>query len=257
MIRSLASALCTCALVACAASGGAGSSHAGKPLLLIVGATGGTGQEVVSQALARGYAVRVLVRDEDKARTLFGDQVAYAVGDVRQPRTLPAAMRRVDYIVSALGSNVERDPENKPELVDYGGVRSLAIAAREARVKHFVLTSSMGVTNPEHQLNRILDDILNWKFKGEEALRASGVRYTIVRPGALNNDPGGKKGIRVLQGDPQDVTGEIPRADVAAVLLNAVGRPEAFGKTFEIVSDPERDGVDWDRFYSALQPDVR
>src|SRR5688500_602395 len=82
MIRSLASALAACALVACAASGGAGSSDAGKPLLLIVGATGGTGQEVVSQALARGYAVRVLVRDEDKARTLFGDQVAYAVGDV-------------------------------------------------------------------------------------------------------------------------------------------------------------------------------
>jgi uncharacterized protein YbjT (DUF2867 family) len=256
MIRATGSALLACALVACAASG-AGSSDAGKPLVLIVGATGGTGQEVVAQALAKGYAVRALVRDADKARTLFGDRVAYAVGDVREPRTLPPAMRRVDYVVSALGSNVERDPENKPELVDYGGVRSLALAARDAGVKHFVLTSSMGVTNPEHQLNRILDDILNWKFKGEEALRASGVRYTIVRPGALNNDPGGQKGIRVLQGDPQDVVGEIPRADVAAVLLNAVGRPEAFGKTLEIVSDPGRHSVDWNSFFGGLKPDVR
>jgi uncharacterized protein YbjT (DUF2867 family) len=257
MIRAALIALnALAALVACASGGGA-SPAAGGSLLLIVGATGGTGQEIVDQALAKGYVVRALVRDEVKARTLFGDRVTYAVGDVRQPRSLPAAMKGVDYVVSALGSNVQRDPENKPELVDYGGVKSLAQAASKAGVKHFVLTSSMGVTNPDHQLNRILDDILNWKFKGEEALRASGVNYTIVRPGSLNNEPGGQKGIKVLQGDPHDVVGQIPRADVAAVLLNAVGREDAFGKTLEIVSDPDTTSVQWDGFFAGLKPDVR
>jgi uncharacterized protein YbjT (DUF2867 family) len=243
------------ALLACAS--GAGRHDPAKPLVLIVGATGGTGQEAVDQALAKGYAVRALVRDEAKARSLFGDRVTYAVGDVRQARSLPPAMRGVDYIVSALGSNVQRDPENSPELVDYGGVKSLAEAARAAGIKHFVLTSSMGVTNPDHQLNLILDNLLQWKLRGEEALRASGVKYTIVRPGGLNNDPGGQKGIRAMQGDPPDVAGEIPRADVAAVLVNAVGRPDAFGKTFEIVTDPDSTGADWNTFFARLAPDVR
>ncbi len=245
----------TAALAACAGGGSAGKS--GKPLVLVVGATGGTGQEVVAQALAKGYPVRALVRDEEAARSLFGNRVTYAVGDVREPRTLSAAMRGVTYVVSALGSNAARDPENNPERVDFGGVRSLAQAAQAAGVKHFVLTSSMGVTNPEHQLNAILDDILNWKFKGEESLRDSGVPYTIVRPGSLNYGPGGRHGIRVMQGDPQDVVGQIPRADVAAVLVNALGRKEAHGRTFEIVGDPDTESVDWSSFYSALKPDVR
>lgn len=257
MIRLSTIALAALAtLTACASPGGA-SASAGKPLMLIVGATGGTGQEAVEQALEKGYVVRALVRDEAKARMLFGDRVTYAVGDVREPRTLAPAMRGVDYVVSALGSNVQRDPENKPELVDYGGVKSLAEAAQKAGVEHFVLTSSMGVTNPDHQLNRILDNILIWKLKGEEALRASGVRYTIVRPGSLNNDMGGQKGIKVLQGDPEDVVGQIPRADVAAVLINAVGRKEALGTTFEIVSDPDSPLPNWAAFFSGLEPDVR
>jgi uncharacterized protein YbjT (DUF2867 family) len=243
------------ALAGCAGGGSAGRSD--KPLVLVVGATGGTGQEVVSLALAKGYPVRTLVRDEEAARSLFGDRVTYAVGDVREPRTLPAAMRGVTYVVSALGSNAARDPENNPERVDFGGVRSLAQAAQAAGVKQFVLTSSMGVTNPDHQLNAILDDLLNWKFKGEEALRDSGVPYTIVRPGSLNYEPGGRHGIKVMQGDPQDVVGRIPRADVAAVLVNALGRKEAHGRTFEIVSDPDASGVDWSTFYASLKPDVR
>jgi uncharacterized protein YbjT (DUF2867 family) len=246
---------CLAALSACGST--PAPSERGKALVLIVGATGGTGQEAVAQALANGYAVRALVRDEEAARTLFGERVTYAVGDVREPRTLRPAMRNVEYVLSALGSNVQRDPENKPELVDYGGVKSLAEAAHAAGVRHFVLTSSMGVTNPDHQLNRILDNLLNWKLKGEDALRASGVDYTIVRPGSLNNDPGGQTGIKVMQGDPKDVVGHIPRADVAAVLVNALGRKEAMGRTFEIISDPERDKVDWDKLYAGLKPDVR
>jgi uncharacterized protein YbjT (DUF2867 family) len=256
VMRVLPFILTSIVLAGCASGGITGSTDHRQPSLLIVGATGGTGQEVVEQALKKGYVVRALVRDEEKARTLFGDRVSYSTGDVREPRTLPAAMRGVSYVVSALGSNVERDPENKPELVDYGGVKSLAEAATAAGVKHFVLTSSMGVTNPNHQLNAILDNILNWKLKGEDALRLSGVSYTIVRPATLNNDPGGHKGIRFMQGDPHDVVGQIPRADVAAVLINAVGRSEAFGKTMEIMSDPDAGPPDWDTVFDFLKRDA-
>jgi hypothetical protein len=49
----------------------------------------------------------------------------------------------------------------------------------------------MGVTDPDHMLNKILDNVLVWKLRGEDALRAAGVPYTIVRPGGLQDGPGG------------------------------------------------------------------
>jgi uncharacterized protein YbjT (DUF2867 family) len=226
-----------------------------KPLVLVAGATGGTGQEIIEQALAKGYRVRALVRDDAKARTLFGDRVQYALGDVREPRTLRGAVKGADYVISALGSNAQRDPENSPERVDYQGVKALAEAAKAAGVKHFVLVSSMGVTHPEHELNKTLDNILQWKLKGEQALRATRIRYTIVRPGGLSNDPGGREGLKVMQGDPLDDR-RISRADVAAVLVNALGRTEAYGTTFEIVGDAQSRRIDWASLYQGLKRDV-
>jgi uncharacterized protein YbjT (DUF2867 family) len=235
---------------------GLGSDEPEKALVLIAGATGGTGQAVVEQALEKGYMVRVLVRNKERATTLFGDRVSYVVGDVREPSTLRPAFKGVTYVISAVGSSGARDPENSPELVDYGGVKALAEAARVAKVQHFVLTSSMGVTNPDNRLNQILDNILMWKLKGETALRSTGVPYTIVRPGGLTNEPGGQEGLKVMQGDPKEVTGKISRADVALVLVNALGRKDALNKTFEVISDSASSSVDWDRLFSRLKPDV-
>jgi len=233
-----------------------GPDEADKPLVLIAGATGGTGQSTVDQALEKGYEVRVLVRDKEKATSLFGERVEYAVGDVRDPSTLQGAVRGARFVISAIGSSGARDPENSPELVDYGGVKALAEASREAGVQHFVLVSSMGVTNPDNRLNQILDNVLVWKLKGEMALRATGVPYTIVRPGGLTNDPGGQEGLKVIQGDPKDIDGRIPRTDVASVVVNAVGRKDAVGKTFEVISDTKASAPDWDRLFAGLKPDA-
>jgi uncharacterized protein YbjT (DUF2867 family) len=240
---------------ACSTMGGSEEPEE-KGTVLIAGATGGTGQAAVEQALEKGYSVRVLVRDREKAATLFGDRVTYAIGDVREPGTLRGAVRGVRYVISALGSSGARDPENSPELVDYGGVKALAEAAKMAKVEQFVLTSAMGVTDPDNQLNQILDNILQWKLKGEMAVRATGMPYTIVRPGGLTNEPGGQQGLKVIQGDPKDVVGRISRTDVGAVLVNALGRKEAFGKTFEVIGDPTTASVDWDKFFAGLKPDV-
>jgi uncharacterized protein YbjT (DUF2867 family) len=248
------------AAISLGVSGCAGTDAAradGQPLVLVAGATGGTGQAVVNKALERGLRVRVLVRDAEKGRSLFDNRVSYATGDVREPRSLRAAMRGVQYVISTLGSSGARDPENSPERVDYLGVKALAEAAKASAVEHVVLTSSMGVTNPDHQLNRILDNVLQWKLKGEDALRATGVNYTIVRPGGLTNDDGGTHGLKVMQGDPQDVAGRISREDLAAVLVNALGRKDAYGKTFEVIGDPDSASVEWDTLYAELKPDVR
>jgi uncharacterized protein YbjT (DUF2867 family) len=115
----------------------------------------------------------------------------------------------------------------------------------------------MGVTHPDHQLNAMLDNILRWKWKGEEAVRATGINYTIVRPGELTNEPGGRRGVRIMQGDPIDGEGTVSRSDVAAVLVNAIGRPELYGKTFEIAGDNGRPRIEWASLYNELQPDAR
>jgi uncharacterized protein YbjT (DUF2867 family) len=226
-------------------------------IVLVAGATGGTGQEVVEQALEQGLRVRALVRDEAKARMLFGDRVQYAIGDVREPRTLKRAVKGVGHVISALGANVQRDPENSPELVDYAGVKALAEAAKAAGVSQFILVSSMGVTHPDHQLNATLGNILSWKSKGEDAVRATGINYTIVRPGELTNEPGGLRGVRIMQGDPISGEGTISRSDVASVLVSAIGREDLFGKTFEVAGDHARPRIEWASLYNGLQPDVR
>jgi uncharacterized protein YbjT (DUF2867 family) len=233
------------------------AANGNASILLVAGATGGTGQEVVDQALAKGYRVRALVRDEAKARMLFGDRVQYVVGDVREPRSLRRAVKGVDQVISALGANVQRDPENSPERVDFAGVKALAEAAKAAGVSQFILVSSMGVTHPDHQLNAMLDNILSWKLKGEEAVRSTGINYTIVRPGELTNEPGGRRGVRIMQGDPLDGEGTVSRSDVAAVLVSAIGRQDLYGKTFEIVGDHARPRIEWASLYNNLQPDAR
>jgi uncharacterized protein YbjT (DUF2867 family) len=256
LFRAAAAAL-TLVLAACASAPGPQvASNGNASVVLVAGATGGTGQEVVEQALAKGYIVRALVRDDAKARMLFGDRVQYVVGDVREPRSLKRAVKGADQVISALGANVQRDPENSPERVDYAGVKALAEAARAAGVSQFILVSSMGVTHPDHQLNAMLDNILSWKLKGEDAVRATGINYTIVRPGELTNEAGGRRGVRIMQGDPIGGEGSVSRTDVAAILVSAIGRPDLYGKTFEVVGDHARPRIEWASLYSGLQPDV-
>lgn len=221
-------------------AGTALAASAPRDAVLVAGGTGGTGRHVVAQLLADGrYAVRVMTRNREAARTTLGDQVELVTGDVREPATLGAALAGVRYVVAAVGSNQRRDPGNNPEVVDYGGIRNLALAAKAAGVQQMVLVSSQGVTNVREPLNQWLNNILVWKYLGEEALRKSGVPYTIVRPSGLNDKPGGQA-VLFAQGDTAKERGFIPREDVAAVCVAALGRADALGKTFEITGDPAR-----------------
>src|ERR1700758_708331 len=64
----------------------------GDPMILVTGATGQAGSQVVQALLARDAEVRVFVRDPDKARGLFGEAVELAVGDFADPRSVRGAL---------------------------------------------------------------------------------------------------------------------------------------------------------------------
>ena len=225
-------------------------------IVLVVGATGRSGPAMLAALKQEGYThIRALVRDVESAKGKLGDDIELVQADVRDPASLDRAMVGVSHIVSALGSNTFNDPTNSPEFVDYEGVRNLAQSAKKAGVQQFVQVSSLGISRAkEHPLNRF-GRVMEWKAKGEEALRASGVPYTLVRAGGLQDTAGGEAGIQALQGD-KLVTGQITRADVAAVCVKALADPASRGKTFEIVQGDKGAKVDWASFFAGLRPDA-
>ncbi|WP_082579292.1 SDR family oxidoreductase [Arthrobacter sp. Soil736] len=156
--------------------------------VLVVGATGSVGRLVVEVAIRQGHTTRALVRHLDKARRLPKEAEA-VVGDVTRPETLTGAVEGIDAVVFTLGS----DGAGKvgAETVDYGGVRNVltALGKRTARV---ALMTSIGVTNRTGAYNRSTE-AHDWKRRSERLVRASGLPYTVVRPGWFDyNGPDGE-----------------------------------------------------------------
>jgi uncharacterized protein YbjT (DUF2867 family) len=224
--------------------------------VLVAGATGRTGKHVVEQLTARGYKVRAMVRDAAKSKDAFGKGVAVVVGDVRDPASLKAALKGVKFVVSSIGAGGGPNPEagNGPEEIDNLGVANLAAAAKAAKIKHLVLVSSAATSRHADYPVPFMRPILAAKFKGETALRGSGVPYTIVRPGGLIDEPGGKAAVQFMQGDKS--IGRIPRADVATVCVEALGKKAAMGKTFEVVSGKDLWPNNWAKEFATLVADA-
>jgi uncharacterized protein YbjT (DUF2867 family) len=116
-----------------------------------------------------------------------------------------------------------------------------------------VLVSSSSVTKAAENPMAFMRPILAAKFEGEQALRASGVPYTIVRPGGLTDKAGGGAGVRFQQGD--QGMGSIPRADVAAVVVATLGEADAINRTFEIRTDTSLAPGAWRRDFGGLARD--
>jgi uncharacterized protein YbjT (DUF2867 family) len=238
------------------------SADRSATLVVVAGATGRTGVHVVEHALREGYRVRVMARRPEVARELFGDRVEIVAADVHDAATLAPAMAGAAYVIATLGSSGGKDPSYTPEEIEYRGNARLVEAAKAAGVRHFVMVSSMGITQFDHPLNRMLRNVLLWKALGENSLRFSGLDYTIVRPGMLLNGPGGAR-LSVSQGDqfrdwegPRERVPAMDRSDLALVMVKALGRPELRGRTFEVTAERAASGpVDWDALYRGLVPD--
>ena len=231
----------------------------GPAVVLVAGATGRTGRLILEQLRKDPrFAIRPMARDVTSARKNVSPDYLWVEGDVTRPETLGRALSGVSLVLCAIGGT-ERSGPNSPEFVDFGGVRNLAAAARAAGVRHFVLESSMGVGSGGGLLGMMLNllsgDALKWKAKGEEYLRASGVPYTIIRPGGLTDDPGGQTGLILQQGD--EGSGRIGRADVASVMIAALDNADALRKTFEVFSASSSRRDAWRTQFSALKSDAR
>jgi uncharacterized protein YbjT (DUF2867 family) len=127
-------------------------------------------------------------------------------------------------------------------------------AAIAAEVGHFVLVSSRGVTNVHHGLNSSFGNVLIWKLLGEHYLRASGLSYTVVRPGGLTDDTPRQHAIYFEQGDPL-ASNSVSRGDVAMILVAVLRNAQARGRTFEINRTAGTPPADWATLFADLAQD--
>ena len=114
-------------------------------------------------------------------------------------------------------------------------------AAREEGVARYVIVSSIGANDPA-SASGAMRPYLEAKAQADEALRASGLDWTIVRPGSLTNDAGtGKVDVSEQLGR----RGRVPRDDVALVLYECLTLPNTVNKQFELFAGdvPVRDAL--------------
>lgn len=205
--------------------------------LFILGATGGTGKQLVAQALEAGHDVVALVRDPAKAPP-GQPRLRVVIGDIlTDPAPLAEALRGRDAVVSALGVGRALRPggliaRGTPVLID---------AMRGAGVRRLVYTSAIGVGDSfadaplfSRTLIRVLlRNVYEDKAAGEESVQRSGLDWTIVQPAQLTDGPLtgsylAGEGIR-HRGMPR-----ISRADVAHFLLGRLADSSSIGKILRI-----------------------
>ncbi|MBM0741881.1 SDR family oxidoreductase [Phormidium sp. CLA17] len=201
----------------------------------VAGATGETGRRIVLELVQRQIPVRALVRNVESARSILPAEVELVMGDVLKPESLSAAIADCTVLLSATGARPGFDP-TAPYRVDFEGTKNLVNAARVKGIEQFVMVSSLCTSQFFHPLN-LFFLILVWKKQAEEYLQASGVPYTIVRPGGLKNDDNAD-GV-VMSGADTLSEGSIPRTKVAQTCVEALFSSASRNKIVEIVAKPE------------------
>ena len=207
-------------------------------LLAVSGASGKTGWRVVQEALGQGLAVRALVRpDSQLPPGLDGAEVVrLKLGDTE---ALHRALEGCDALVIATGARPSIDLSG-PLQVDALGVRQQIAACKAVGLERVVLVSALCAGRWRHPLN-LFGLILVWKRVGERWLEQSGLRWTVIRPGGLNEREEGleREGV-VFSGADEQESNSIPRRLVARVCLEALHSPAAEGRIIEITSSPQQ-----------------
>jgi len=201
-----------------------GAPRQGPRRILIVGATGGTGRELVTQALERGYAVTALVRDPSRLR-VDHPQLTVIQGDVLDERCVDTAMRGQEAVLSALG---HRRYFSSARILSEG-TRNILRTMETHVVPRLVCETSLGIGDSAGRMGLyytffvipVILPLYFWdKARQERLIAASNVEWVIVRPGALTN--GGRRG-RSRHGRHVGNflwTVRVSRADVADFMLN-------------------------------------
>lgn len=210
--------------------------------VLVAGASGKTGRELLNLLRPTELSVHAMTRDPEKVdqlERLGADEVV--VGDLLEQADADRAVSGADAVLCAVGTKPGLGALTG-EFVDGQGVINLTDAATEEGVEHLVFESSLGVGDAKAGMplpaRLLIGPILRAKDRSESYLRGSGLPYTILRPGMLTD--GAPSGEVVVGEGGDSVSGRISRVDVARLMVASLFTPEAENRTFEVAS---RDGL--------------
>jgi uncharacterized protein YbjT (DUF2867 family) len=199
--------------------------------VLVAGGHGKIALRLLRLLAAEGHRARGLIRNPGQAADLEALGAVAVLGDLEADASLAAYVQGADVLVFAAGAGPGSGPQRK-RTVDLGGAVKLADAALAVGVARYVMISSIGADRPEAASGG-MRPYLEAKAEADRYLMASGLDYTIIRPGSLTDDPGTGR-VRV----PTELggRGEVPRDDVAAVIAAVLDAPNTIGVTFELFS---------------------
>jgi uncharacterized protein YbjT (DUF2867 family) len=185
----------------------------------------------LEELLARaGHRVRGLIRNPAHAADLERVGAEPVVCDLEAEDDISGHVRGADAVVFAAGAGPGSGPERK-RTVDLGGALKLIEAAKATGARRYLMISSMGADDPSSG-SEAMRPYLEAKAEADAALAASGLDYTIVRPGGLTDDPG----TGLVEAAPKlGRRGTIPRDDVAAVLFACLEEDHTIGRMFEVL----------------------
>jgi uncharacterized protein YbjT (DUF2867 family) len=195
--------------------------------VVVAGGHGQVGLRLLRLLAQRGDRARGLIRRPEQAGDLEQVGAQPVVCDMEAEERLGPFVEGADAIVFAAGAGPGSGPERK-RSVDLGAAVKLIDAARELGVDRYAIVSSIGADDPTAGPEQ-MRPYLEAKAEADRALAASGLDFTIVRPGRLTDDPGTG---RVAAGE--GGRGEIPRDDVAATLVAVLDEPGTVGKAFNL-----------------------
>jgi putative NADH-flavin reductase len=209
-----------------------------KMNLVVFGASGGTGHEVVREALARGHSVTAFVRQPAKLRVRDA-ALRIVEGDVGEAAAVSEAIAGQDAVISTLG--VSRPLKSDAVVID--GIRHIVSAMEAARVKRLLYQSFIGVRDSRHAVGFVLRFIAPLPLRHEIAdheakesiIQPTGLDWTIARPPKLT---GGARTGTIRVGEQIRTLHPVPmvsRSDVAAWMIDELERREYVRKIARIL----------------------
>lgn len=214
----------------------------------VAGATGETGSRIVVECLKRKIPVRAMVRNLERGRAMLPPEAELVTGDVLNPESLSNAIGDSTVILCATGARPSFDI-TAPYKVDFVGTKNLVDAAKAKNIQHFVLVTSLCVSQLFHPLN-LFWLILLWKKQAEQYLSKSGLTYTIIRPGGLLNEDNQER--IVMSGADTLFEGRIPRTKVAQVCVEALFQPGARNKIVEVIAKTDAPEKTFEQLYASV-----
>jgi uncharacterized protein YbjT (DUF2867 family) len=190
---------------------------------------------LLEQLLAdRGDTVVGLVRNHAHFADVAGAGAEPVLCDLENTTVerLAEVVAGADAVVFAAGAGPGSGAARKDSM-DRAGAVLLADAAERAGVRRYILISSKGADRPDADGSEsVFAAYLQAKAASEDDLRRRRLGWTIVRPGGLTDEPATG---RVHLAPPPVASGTVPRADVAAVIVSLLDRPDTAGQTLELV----------------------